>query len=142
MVDDNFRKQMVFESNRKSMGIAYLLWFLLGWFGVHRFYTGNTGSGIAQLVLAISVIGWLVLIPWLLIDLALIPGMVRDKNMEVINMLNHADPKGPAPKEPGPATREPQQITSEADRRRQAMLDDLRQTGYKKERRDRFPLNR
>ncbi|WP_299191579.1 NINE protein [uncultured Erythrobacter sp.] len=141
-MDDNFRKQMVFESNRKSVGIAYLLWLLLGGFGVHRFYTGNTASGVAQLILLISFIGWLVLIPWLLIDLALIPGMVRDKNMEVINMLNHADPKGAPPEEPRPAEREPLPITNETDRRRQAMLDDLRQTGYRKERRDRFPLNR
>ena len=141
MVDDNFRKQMVFESNRKSVGIAYLLWFLLGGFGVHRFYTGNTRSGVAQLLLLLSFVGWIVLFPWLLIDLVLIPGLVREKNMEVINMLNHADPDG-APDTPIPASREPQKLMSDADRRRQEMLDDLRQTGYRKERRDRNPLNR
>ena len=141
MVDDNLRKQMVFESNSKSVGVAYLLWLLLGGFGVHRFYTGNTASGVAQLLLLISVVGWLVLIPWLLIDLALIPGMVRDKNMEVINMLNHGDPQG-APERHGAAHSEPQRLVSDVDRRRQEMLDDLRQTGYKKERRDRFPLSR
>ena len=141
MVDDNLRKQMVFESNSKSVGVAYLLWLLLGGFGVHRFYTGNTASGVAQLLLLISVVGWLVLIPWLLIDLVLIPGMVRDKNMEVINMLNHGDPQG-APTGHEAAREEPQRLVSDVDRRRQEMLDDLRQTGYKKERRDRFPLNR
>lgn len=33
-----------------------LLCFFLGTLGVHRFYVGKTGSGVAQLVL--SVVGW------------------------------------------------------------------------------------
>lgn len=30
----------------KSKGIAYLLWFFLGTFGVHKFYLGKIGVGI------------------------------------------------------------------------------------------------
>ena len=30
----------------KSKGVAYLLFFLLGFFGVHRFYIGKIGTGI------------------------------------------------------------------------------------------------
>lgn len=34
----------------KSKTIAYLLWFFLGLFGVHRFYLGKIGSGILWLL--------------------------------------------------------------------------------------------
>lgn len=126
---DDAHKQMVFEANRKSVGITYLLWLVLGAFGVHRFYAGATKSGVAQLLLALSIVGWLVLIPWLLLDLVLIPGLVRDENMKTINMLNYGNPDGPPP----PKSRK---AMTEADRKREAMLEDLRQTGYRKERRE------
>jgi len=82
---------MAFESRKKSAGVTYLLWFFLGGLGVHRFYLGRTGSGIA--ILALNILGWvflfaagaglLLLIPvaiWLLVDLFAIPGMVRSHN--------------------------------------------------------------
>ncbi|MCX7049134.1 MAG: TM2 domain-containing protein [Candidatus Sumerlaeota bacterium] len=37
----------VSEKNRK---VAFLLCFFLGFLGVHRFYVGKTGTGIAQLL--------------------------------------------------------------------------------------------
>lgn len=40
----------------KNTIIAYVLWWFLGWAGVHRLYLGRTKSGIAQLLLFI--IGW------------------------------------------------------------------------------------
>ncbi|MCK0128984.1 TM2 domain-containing protein [Erythrobacter sp. F6033] len=133
-MNDSAHKQMVFEANRKSVGIAYLLWFFLGFFGVHRFYAGSTKTGIAQLVLALSVIGWLVLIPWLLADLVLIPGLIRDENMKTINMLSHGSPEAPVPAAP--------KVQTQADRKREAMLEDLRTTGYRKDRRDTSNLYR
>ena len=40
--------------------VAALLAFLLGWLGVHRFYLGRIGSGIAMLLLSCTLIGLLV----------------------------------------------------------------------------------
>lgn len=76
------------KENQKSMAVAYILWFFFGSLGIHRFYTGRTGSGIAQLILSIVgwattvlFIGWLIL-PivwiWLIVDIFLIPGLVRN----------------------------------------------------------------
>ena len=48
--------------------IAALLAFLLGTLGIHRFYLGRIGSGIAMLLLSCTVIGLLVTVPWALID--------------------------------------------------------------------------
>lgn len=128
-MDDNSRKQMIFESERKSVGVAYLLWCLIGGFGAHRFYAGKKGSGVAQLLLLLSVVGWLVLVPWLLIDLVLIPGMIRERNLETIEQLH-------GPSHSAPSNEQPRRITTEADRKREEMLEELRSIGYRKERRD------
>jgi len=68
--------------SNKSKVAAALLCFFLGGFGIHRFYLGYTGSGIAQLVLFI--IGWSTIILgvglflvigveiWVLVDFILI----------------------------------------------------------------------
>jgi serine/threonine protein kinase/TM2 domain-containing membrane protein YozV len=51
---------------------AYLLWFFLGWLGLHRFYLGRTWSGILYFfTFGCFGIGWL-------IDLFTIPSMVRE----------------------------------------------------------------
>ena len=74
------------SNEKKSTGVAYLVWFFLGSLGVHRFYLGRTGSGVAMLLLTVFgvmtvyfVIGAFLLIGvgiWLLVDAFLIPGMV------------------------------------------------------------------
>lgn len=51
----------------KSRLIAFLLAFFLGYFGVHRFYVGKIGSGIAMIL-----VNWLTLGIWGLVDLILI----------------------------------------------------------------------
>ena len=91
------RKMMQFEANKKSTGIAYLLWFFLGMLGVHRFYLGRSGSGAVILVLSIvsfflSFVGigiFLFVIPaiWVLVDVFLIPGIAREYNNQLINNL-------------------------------------------------------
>jgi len=54
-----------------SMLIGYLFW-LLGFFGLHRFYYGRQVSGIIWFfTFGLLLIGWIV-------DLLLIPGMQRD----------------------------------------------------------------
>lgn len=76
----------------KSMGVAYLIWFLLGSMGVHRFYLGRMTSAAIQLgvwafsiVLMLSgsplaVVTMLVTFVWVIGDAFLIPGMVRATN--------------------------------------------------------------
>ena len=136
MVDENKRKEIVYSENSKSMGVAYLLWACFGLVGAHRFYLGQTKSGIASLLLwLIPFIGWTILALWWLIDAFRIPGAVNEHDMKIINMLNHADPEGgPEPQVPQGAV--PPKALTEADRKREAMLEDLRSTGYRKEPRD------
>jgi len=58
----------------KSKLVAYLLWFFLGIFSLHRFYLGKIGSGLIWLfTLQLFGIGWI-------IDLFLLSGMVDNYN--------------------------------------------------------------
>ncbi len=43
-------RQMHFDAHKKSIGVAYLLWFFFGAFGGHRFYAGRIHSAVLQLV--------------------------------------------------------------------------------------------
>ncbi len=52
----------------KSIVVAYLLWWFLGWAGVHRFYLGRVKSGMAQLLLfIIGIVTTLIFIGYLLL---------------------------------------------------------------------------
>lgn len=90
-VSGDAHAMMMFEANKKSMAVAYLLWFFLGGFGGHRFYAGKNGSAVAQLLLTIFGIlllfvfglGLLLLIPlwiWWVVDAFLIPGWISSQN--------------------------------------------------------------
>jgi TM2 domain-containing membrane protein YozV len=91
---------MQYDASKKSTGIAYLLWFFLGYLGVHRFYLGRTGSGIAMAI--ISVISWItvfvgigfiglaVIGVWWLVDAFLIPGIATRANQELASRLARA----------------------------------------------------
>ena len=55
----------------KNVVVAYLLWWFLGWAGVHRLYLGRVKTGLAQLILfaigvvtAILLIGYIFLAIW------------------------------------------------------------------------------
>ena len=48
---------------QKSFVVTWILAFLLGTFGIDRFYLGNIGLGVAKLL-----VGWLTLGIWPLID--------------------------------------------------------------------------
>lgn len=74
------RALMLFEANKKTALVAYLLWFFLGLFGGHNFYLKRTGVAVAQLILTITVIGMLVTLIWVFVDAFLIPGWVRNQN--------------------------------------------------------------
>ena len=61
----------------RELWIAYLLWFLLGPVGVHKFYLGKIGMGILYLFTGgIFLIGWI-------IDIFTLPSQVRAYNDEV-----------------------------------------------------------
>src|ERR1700744_6454013 len=81
------RPLLVFAPPRKSAVIAYILWFFLGWFGAHNFYLGRKGVGIAQVLLTISLVGWLITVVWVLVDAFLIPGWVRRENNLLLMQL-------------------------------------------------------
>ena len=92
------KTMMRYDANKKSALLAYVLWFFLGFFGVHRMYLGRVGSGIAMLVLhGLSwltywvLIGWVgfgILGLWWLIDALLIPGITRDYNNSLVDRLS------------------------------------------------------
>ena len=71
------RALMLFEANKKTALVAYILWFFLGLFGGHL---KRTGVAVAQLILTLTVVGSLITIVWVLIDAFLIPGWVRNQN--------------------------------------------------------------
>ena len=85
------------DAGRKSISMAYLLWFLLGTFGAHRFYLKLYATGAVLLATALSSfllasgifgqtlarVGYVAIwIPmaWALVDLFLIPGLRRKHN--------------------------------------------------------------
>ena len=67
-------------NDKKSTTTAYLLWLFLGGLGAHRFYLGKPFSAIILLLCTLFISWWTLFLPtglFLLIDLFLIPGMVR-----------------------------------------------------------------
>lgn len=92
------KKMLQYEANKKSVGIAYLFWFLFGIFGAHRFYLGLEGSG--TILLLLTIFSFILLLfqgfglilmfavgVWLLIDLAIIPSLVNEYNNRLIEKL-------------------------------------------------------
>lgn len=59
---------------RRSLLMAYLLWFFLGYLGIHRFYLGRPISGVIWfLTLGLGGIGWIFDLFWTYV-------MVADEN--------------------------------------------------------------
>lgn len=96
-VSSTAKSMMLFEANKKSIGVAYLLWFFFGSLGGHRYYVGQTGSAIAMtvifvlswflLVVYIGFVGLLVVGVWALVDAFLIPGWIRAHNTKLAQTL-------------------------------------------------------
>ena len=55
------------KSNKTKLA-TFLLAFFLGAFGIHRFYVGKTGTGIAQLLLTLSFFGMIITSFWVIYD--------------------------------------------------------------------------
>ena len=68
---------------QRQIWVAYMLWFFLGYLGIHKFYLHRTSAGIVYLFTA-GVFG-----VGLLIDLFTLPNQVREFNRkyEAIGML-------------------------------------------------------
>ena len=76
----------------KSIGTAYLLWFLLGQFAAHRFYVGSSSMAFAQislrlvgvlLVLSANFYGFYLLgaaLVWWAVDGIMLPDLIRQAN--------------------------------------------------------------
>lgn len=57
------------DQNDRNKYVAAVIAFLVGPLGIHRFYLGRTGSGIAMLLLTCTLFGLLVTVPWAFIDM-------------------------------------------------------------------------
>lgn len=88
---------MQYDAAKKSTGLAYLLWFFLGWLGMHRFYLGRTASGVVMAIITVlswvtvhvglGLVGWAIIGLWWLVDAFLIPGIAIRANQELAARL-------------------------------------------------------
>jgi len=62
-----------------STGAAYLLWLFLWFVSAHRFYLGRKSSAVIQILTFFILVGFI----WVLIDVFLIPGMLRERRAEL-----------------------------------------------------------
>jgi TM2 domain-containing membrane protein YozV len=96
-MDDHTRQSLVYDAHKKSLVVAYLLWWFLGFFGAHRFYLGAIGSAVAMLVLtvastvlmivAVGLLGYIALGVWWIVDAFLLPSMVTQYNVRLIGQI-------------------------------------------------------
>lgn len=56
------------DASDRTIVPAFLMAFFIGTLGIHRFYVGKTGSGIAMLVLTLTIFGAIITAIWALID--------------------------------------------------------------------------
>ncbi|RHW49747.1 TM2 domain-containing protein [Bombilactobacillus bombi] len=80
------------EKRRKNPVIAYLLWFLLGFMGGHRYYMGKTGSAVAMtlifwLLVWIFGLGAIITGIWAIVDVFLISGWLKDDQEKIENKV-------------------------------------------------------
>jgi TM2 domain-containing membrane protein YozV len=92
------RAIMEYHARSRSALLAYLLWFFLGFAGAHRMYAARVPTGILQLL--VHGLGWLttpILVGWVfialwavwwVIDAILIPGWIRDYNLDVAQRIS------------------------------------------------------
>jgi TM2 domain-containing membrane protein YozV len=93
------RLLLEYDANKKSAGLAYALWLLLGWLGAHRFYAGKPLSALLLMagmlgswLLTFVFLGYLTMQPfllWWLIDVFLVGGWIRDHNTRLIQRLSN-----------------------------------------------------
>ena len=94
---DDAIARMRYDASSRNIVLAYLIWFFLGYGGVHRMYLGRWISGLMMLaifgismLLTLVFIGYLGLVfitLWWVIDAVLVPGMVRGYNNRLIDRI-------------------------------------------------------
>ncbi|MBS7812265.1 TM2 domain-containing protein [Roseococcus pinisoli] len=94
---DDMIARLRYEAASRSVVVAYLLWFFLGYGGVHRMYLQRWISGLLMLMLfgvsmllTVILVGYLglgLIILWWLLDALLIPGMTERHNARLIDRL-------------------------------------------------------
>ena len=82
---------VLYEDQKKSMAVAYVLWAFVGPFGAHRFYLGQTGTAVAQLVLTLSIVGVIVTLIWWIVDAVLTHEMVKELNRDILAEITAGD---------------------------------------------------
>ena len=96
-MSDVSRQMMMYDAQKKSVGVAFILWFFLGYLGAHRFYAGKTFTAISQFVLtllggvlAMVGVGFVflgIVGIWLIVDIFLLPGIIRSYNVSLVGKL-------------------------------------------------------
>jgi TM2 domain-containing membrane protein YozV len=88
-----------YDIEKKSLIVAYVLWFFLGYVGAHRFYLGKPVSALVLLALSASILLltfvsfgflsflWFIVGLWWLIDALLIPGMAAGRNSRIADRV-------------------------------------------------------
>lgn len=56
VTETEIKKILDLSIGRKSIVVALILWFFLGFLGVHRIYLGKTTSGIIMAIM--TIVGW------------------------------------------------------------------------------------
>jgi TM2 domain-containing membrane protein YozV len=95
---DDSLARMRYDASAKSVIVAYLIWFFLGYGGIHRMYLGRWGSGFIMLgvfatswVLTLLLIGYVglgLILVWWALDALLMPGMVSQANEDLIYRIS------------------------------------------------------
>ena len=67
-VSGDARALMLYEANKKTTTVSFLLWFFLGLLGAHNFYLKRTGCAVGQLILSLTIVGVWVTIIWIIVD--------------------------------------------------------------------------
>ena len=89
---------MQYDAEKKSLAVAYVLWFLLGTLGFHRLYLGRSSGGSMFLIYVgswlmlllfppVGVLGFIFILVWWLMDALTIPVIVQGCNEKLRRKL-------------------------------------------------------
>ena len=84
-----------YDVEKKSVGVAYLLFVFFGLIGVHSFYLGHKGTGwlyVIMFLLAFVTFGATLIVSFVMsiIDVFSIPGYVRERNEAILEKISLA----------------------------------------------------